>query len=71
MERIAVKSTNLKSVGYDSKRKILEIQFHNNRIYHYLNVPLEIYKGLISAESKGRYHHKNIVNKFQYRKGEA
>jgi len=55
MKRINVRSSNLKSVGYEELAKILEIEFHDGRIYQYFDVPSTIYQGLISASSKGTY----------------
>ena len=55
MKRIPVKSTTMRSVGYDIKRKILEIEFVDEEVYEYLDVPVKIYNGLIEAESPGKY----------------
>ncbi len=55
MNRVPVSSSNLMSVGYDPESQILEVEFHNNTVYQYLNVPHHIYSGLISAGSHGSY----------------
>lgn len=55
MDRVRVSSSNLASVGYDPENKILEIEFQNDSIYQYFNVPSNIYSGLMSAASHGRY----------------
>ena len=68
MNRDPVQSSNLKSVGYDSEAKILEIEFHDGGIYQYLDVPADIHQGLISAPSKGKYHHAFIKNAYRYQK---
>ena len=60
MNREPVRSSNLKSVGYDPSNSILEIEFHSGRIYHYFKVPLEIYDALMNAPSKGTYLDRNI-----------
>ncbi len=62
MERIPVQSSNLASVGYDATSSTLEIEFHSGGIYQYDGVPQEIYDGLLSADSKGKYFHRNIKN---------
>lgn len=62
-----INSGNLNSVGYDVKNKILEIQFDNNTIYHYLQVPQKIYVELMKAESPSIYFYAAIRNRFQYR----
>ena len=68
MDREKVRSSNLKSVGYNPSNSILEVEFHSGRIYHYLKVPFEIYDALMNAPSKGRYLNRNIKKKgFAYK----
>lgn len=55
MNRVPVSSSNLMSVGYDPESQILEVAFHNNTVYQYLNVPHQIYSSLMSAGSHGSY----------------
>ncbi len=56
MNRVAVSSSNLASIGYDAESKTLEIKFLNGTIYQYFGVPDNIYLGLMSAPSHGQYH---------------
>jgi len=63
-----VSSSNLESVGYDAKTKILEIKFLNSGLYEYYKVPQAIYTGLMSASSHGTYFHQNIRNVYEYKK---
>ena len=60
MERIPVQSSNLASVGYDSKTATLEVEFLNGSIYQYFGVPAEVHQGLMNAGSKGSYLDQNI-----------
>ena len=60
MDRISVKSSNIKSVGYDNREGILEIEYKNGGIYHYLEVPAKKVAELHAADSMGSYLHKNI-----------
>jgi len=62
MHRQPVISSNLASVGYDSKSKTLEVEFLNGSVYQYSNVPSVLYNGLISASSKGQYFDRMIKN---------
>ena len=55
MERKHVRSSNLKSVGYDPEAKTLEIEFLNGGLYKYFNVPENIYNELMAASSHGSY----------------
>ena len=66
MDRKIVKSSNLKSIGYDQSSNILEIEFLSGGVYQYFNVPSQIYLGLMNATSKGNYFHTNIKEKYKY-----
>lgn len=63
-QKTAVKSSNLKSVGYDSGSKTLEIEFLSGGIYQYSGVPSNIYEELMNAPSHGKYFHRNIRGKY-------
>lgn len=63
-----VASSNLSAVEYDAETKTLYIRFHSGSTYAYSNVPESIYNGLMSAASKGSYHHTFIKNAFPYKR---
>lgn len=63
---IAVSSTNLSAVGYDSSNRILTILFRSGHLYEYYGVPQNIFEGLLSAPSKGKFHHRYIKNSYRY-----
>ena len=65
IKRTQVDSSNLNSIGYDVKTKILEIQFNEGSIYQYYQVPQEIYVGLMKAESHGQYFSALIRGAFE------
>ena len=48
-------SSNLASVGYDPKRRIMEVEFLDGAVYHYFDVPSFVYSGLMGASSHGSY----------------
>ena len=54
MDLIPVVSSNLAAVGYDSAVGEMHILFRSGREYVY-QVPYDLYDGLITAPSKGRY----------------
>lgn len=68
MHRTPVRSTNIRSVGYDKKTEQLEIEFHQGKVYLYFDVPEYIYHSLVSAGSKGSYFAENIKDSFAFRK---
>lgn len=58
--RESVQSTAIATVGYSKRRHILEIEFVNGAIYRYFDVPLSVYRELMSAESKARFYDSDI-----------
>lgn len=66
MKRQTVESSNLRSVGYDEKTHTLEIEFQTGGIYHYYDVPSDVYQELMDAPSHGRYFLAEIKNVYRY-----
>lgn len=66
MQRMLVISSMIRSVEYDERHSLLEIEFTSGKIYHYEAVPEEVYRGLMSAGSKGRYFEEQINGRFRY-----
>ena len=66
MNRTPVESSMLVSVGYDPVDEILELEFHTSGIYQYGEVPEEIYRELMAAESKGGYFLEYIQDQYPY-----
>ena len=58
--RQPVESTAIAKIGYSKRRHILEIEFVNGAVYRYLDVPVTVYRDLMSAESKARFYDSNI-----------
>ena len=61
MVRTEVKSSNVKSIGFDLEAKTLEIEFKSGGIYKYYGISAEIYNSLMTAPSIGSYLQANIV----------
>lgn len=68
MERKPVTSSNIASIGYDESTSTLEIEFLNNSIYQYFDVPQQIYQGLMQADSHGQFLAQNIKGVYRYSK---
>jgi hypothetical protein len=66
MRREAVDSTTIKSVGYESKSRVLEIEFQSGAVYQYLDVPKAVHEGLRRAESKGQYFNEEIRDDYAF-----
>ncbi len=68
MTRTTVRSSTIKSVGYDETARILEIEFLNGGIYQYSAVPQGIFDSLMGAPSKGKWFSANIKDRYPTRK---
>ncbi len=68
MQRQAVSSSNIASIGYDQAMQILEVEFTNGTVYQYFNVPLQVYEALMGAGSHGTYLNAHIKRQYQYQK---
>jgi hypothetical protein len=65
LERQAVKSRIMRSIGYDDTTKILEIEFHTGLVYQYLGVPPKVYADLMHSGEIGKYFSEKVRPKFQ------
>jgi KTSC domain-containing protein len=66
MKTISVVSNTLRTVGYDTGRQLLQIEFQNRSIYQYFEVPQLVHEELIQASSKGAYFNRSIRSHFDY-----
>ena len=60
IQRQPVESTAIAKIGYSKRHHILEIEFVNGAVYRYLDVPVTVYRDLMSSESKARFYDSNI-----------
>lgn len=60
MERVPVQSEALRGVGYDARRRVLEIEFESGAVYRYFDVPARVHAALMAAESHGAYFSAHI-----------
>lgn len=68
MIRQPVKSSDLKSVGFDMSTPTLEIEFQDGSLYQYDSVSPAVYAALMQASSHGSYFHRNFRGRYRYRK---
>lgn len=66
MTRIEVESSNVESIGYDQRLRVLEVAFHHGGVYQYLRVPPRQYRAFLRAPSKGRFLHAVIKPRYVY-----
>lgn len=62
MERTAVESSVITSVGYDPQDRCLEIEFRSGGVYQYFGVEPALFEGLLNAASKGTYFAQHVRN---------
>lgn len=65
---VKIQSSNIKSSTYNTENKTLLIEFNNNSVYQYNEVPWEIFTKYRMAESQGKYFNTNISKKYKYEK---
>ena len=68
MNVIAVESSTLTTIAYDSTGELLQLEFNSHAFYQYFGVPATLHAGLMYAPSKGGYFNQNIGGKFPYRR---
>ncbi len=65
MERQAVSSSNLASVGYNPVSETLEVEFlKTGKVYEYYNVPQFMFDRLMAAPSQGVFFNAEIKNAY-------
>lgn len=67
MHRQPIESSVIVSVGYDRKRRVLEVELAGGAVYQYLDVPPKDFMALLAADSAGRYYNQRIKPNYEYR----
>jgi hypothetical protein len=68
MERKKVSSSSIRSIGYDERNRILELEFNDGRVVQYSGVSAEVHRRLVSAPSLVSYFRDNIEEAFTARR---
>lgn len=63
----SVDSSHLMNVRFDQPDQ-LYIQFRDGSVYVYSGVPADVYDGLLSAGSKGKFFNTMIEGQYRYRR---
>jgi hypothetical protein len=64
MDRKKVSSSSIRSVGYDERNRVLEVEFNDGRVNQYSGVSAEVHRRLISAPSIVSYFRDNVEESF-------
>ena len=65
MDREAVVSSNVESIGYDESEQVLEVEFKGGSLYQYKDVPPDVFTALKEADSAGSFLSQNIKNVYE------
>ena len=64
MEMVEVSSSNINQIGYDDETQTMGVEFHSGKVYHYNNVPKEVYEEFVEAPSVGRHFNTEIRGQY-------
>ena len=64
MDRKKVSSSSIRSIGYDERNCLLEVEFNDGRINQYSGVSAEVHRRLVSAPSIVSYFRDNVEESF-------
>jgi KTSC domain len=64
MQRAAVSSSTVRSVGYE--RGTLEVEFVGGAVYRYFDVPERVFLDLLRAVSIGSYFNEHVRDVFPW-----
>ena len=59
-------SSNVAGFCYDKASQVLTVEFKSGSRYNYYDVPENIFDGLKSADSKGKYLHAEVKGYYRY-----
>ena len=68
MQRTQVRSKSIRSLGYDPNEHVLEVEFANGRVYHYLDVPEAVHRLALRAPSIGAFVNAQVIPRFDWRR---
>jgi hypothetical protein len=68
MQRKKVNSSKIRSVGYDERGQVLEIEFSNGEVLQYLRVSHETHRRLMAAPNPAAYYEDNIAEDYTSRR---
>jgi hypothetical protein len=64
MERKRVNSSKIRSVGYDERNQVLEVEFSNGTVIQYSGVSPEVHRRFMAAPNPGSYFEDKIAEEY-------
>ncbi|MEJ2174245.1 MAG: KTSC domain-containing protein [bacterium] len=68
MERKRVNSSRIRSVGYDERNQLLEVELSNGTVYQYSKVSPEVHRRLMAAPNPTSYYDDQIAEEYTARR---
>ena len=68
MERKRVNSSKIRSVGYDEKSQVLEVEFSDGRVLAYTGVSREVHRQFMAAPSATSFFEDKIAEAYPSRR---
>lgn len=59
-------SSNVAGFSYDEAAQVLTVEFNSGSRYDYYDVPENVFEGMKSADSKGRYLNTEVKGHYRY-----
>jgi hypothetical protein len=60
MDRVPIKSSALRSIGYDEASGTLDVEMANGVVYRYTDTKPETFHAMMAADSPGRFYHQYL-----------
>ncbi|MGN6520423.1 MAG: KTSC domain-containing protein [Dokdonella sp.] len=64
MDMIPVHSSAIGAIGYDAATRLMKIRFVDGNTYDFCGVPPQVFEGLRTAPSPGRYYADNVRDRY-------
>ena len=68
MQRKRVNSSKIRSVGYDAKSRIMEVELRDGTVLAYSGVSQEVHRQFMNAPSPTSYYEDKIADEFSARR---
>ena len=62
-----ITTTTSNIADFEYKQQVLTVYFLDGNAYEYFDVPKEVYRKLVNADSPGRFARRHIFNEYVYR----
>jgi lysyl-tRNA synthetase class 2 len=66
---VQIESEAIDEIDYEAARSTLFVRFAHCGWYSYFAVARSVYEAFITADSKGRFFHEQIRDRYPYRRG--